>query len=81
MTAVLPGRTEVSEQDRLRREVGNLRAIVGALLDELVANDVVHAANYSIHPRTAAELDEIAEASRERHTLIALAAINAKDQP
>jgi hypothetical protein len=51
-----------------------------ALLDELVANDVVHAANYSIHPRTPEELAEIAEQSRERHTATALAAINAKDQ-
>lgn len=80
MTAVLPDRTVVSEVDRLRREKNNLAAMVRALLDELVANDVVHAANYSIHPRTSEELAEIAELSRDRHTATALAAINAKDQ-
>lgn len=69
----------VSESDQLRRERDNLRLIVAALLDELVANDVVHAVNYSIHPRTPEQLAEIAAESQDRHTATAIRAINAKD--
>lgn len=70
----------VSEEDRLRAENNNLRAMVTALLDQLVAADVNAARNWAEHPRTDAELADIADASRRRHERHALAAIPAKER-
>jgi hypothetical protein len=80
VTAVLPEPVTVSELDRLRRENDNLRAMNTALLDELVAHDLVAARNHAEHPRTAEQLVRIADESRERHTRLALNVIAAKEQ-
>lgn len=79
MTAILPPPVTVSEEDRLGRENDNLRAMVEALLDELVAHDLCAARNWAEHPRTAEQLKLIAVESRERHTRLALNAIAAKE--
>jgi hypothetical protein len=78
VTAVLPEPVTVSELDRLRRENDNLRAMNTALLDELVAHDLVAARNHAEHPRTPEQLAVIAADSRARHTRHALNAIAAK---
>jgi hypothetical protein len=82
VTAILPRPAElvVSDVDRLRVENRNLRAMVDALLDELVRHDMCAARNYAEHPRTDAQLAAIEADARHRYELIALHAIPAKEQ-
>ncbi len=83
MTAILPRPAAppvVSEVDQLRTENANLRAMVTALLDELVSRELVQARNYAEHPRTEEQLAVIAADARHRYELIALNAIPAKEQ-
>lgn len=83
MTAILPRPAELgaSDADRLRTENRNLRAMVTALLDELVSHDLVQARNYAEHPRTPEQLAAIEADARHRYELIALNAIPAKETP
>ena len=81
MTATLP-RPTTSTVDQLRVENSNLRAMVDALLDELVSRELVQARNYAEHPRTTAELAAIEAAARHRYEVLALHAIPAaKEKP
>ena len=81
MTAILPRPAAPSTPDQLRAENTNLRAMVTALLDELVSRELVQARNYAEHPRTAEQLAEISADARHRYALIALKAIPAKEKP
>lgn len=84
MTAVLPHPAAMpaeSTEDRLRVENTNLRAMVTALLNELVSHELVQARNYAEHPRTPEQLAEIGAAARHRYELLALKAIPAKEKP
>lgn len=76
-----PAPTAPSTPDRLRVENTNLRAMVTALLDELVSRELVQARNYAEHPRTDEQLAEIGADARHRYELIALNAIPAKEKP
>jgi hypothetical protein len=83
MTTILPrpaAPLAVSEVDQLRTENTNLRAMVTALLDELVHHDVTAASNYAEHPRSVADLAIIAARSHNRYARLALNAIPAKEQ-
>lgn len=83
MTAILPRPAAppvVSEVDQLRTENANLRAMVTALLDELVSRELVQARNYAEHPRTEEQLAAIAADARHRYERLALNAIPAKEQ-
>jgi hypothetical protein len=82
VTTILPrpvAELVVSEVDRLRAENTNLRNMVTALLDELVTHDLCAARNHAEHPRTAEQLVQIADESRDRHTRLALNVIAAKE--
>lgn len=83
MTAILPRPAAVpavSTVDQLRVENTNLRAMVTALLDELVSRELVQARNWAEHPRTEVQLAEIAANARHRYERLALNAIPAKEQ-
>jgi hypothetical protein len=79
VTAILPrpAAPVVSEEDRLHTENTNLRAMVTALLDELVSRELLQARNYAEHPRTDAELAVIEADARHRYEVLALHAIPA----
>lgn len=83
MTTILPrpaATPVVSDVGRLRVENTNLRAMVTALLDELVSRVLVQARNYAEHPRTEAQLAAIEADARRRYGRLALNAIPAKEQ-
>jgi hypothetical protein len=76
VTAILPHPTA----DQLRTENTNLRAMVAALLDELVSRELVQARNHAEHPRTTEQLAVMEADARHRYELLALHAIPAKEQ-
>jgi hypothetical protein len=83
VTATLPhpaAAPAVPTTDQLRTENTDLRAMVTALLDELVSRELVQARNYAEHPRTPEQLADIAADARHRYEVLALHAIPAKEK-
>jgi hypothetical protein len=83
VTAILPRPADTSAgptTDQLRVENTNLRAMVTALVDELVSRELDQARNYAEHPRTTEQLAVIAADARHRYEVLALHAIPAKEK-